>query len=648
MKKQLLIVGVLAYSFASTNLFAQKKEKQTEQIESLDEVVVTATKFNLQKENTGKVIHVISQKQLQSNAGKTVIDLINTVAGIDVKGVNTNLTEPRSINIRGGRARQVLVLIDGVPVTDQSAINQEFDMRLLAINQIEKIEILKGASSALYGSGAAAAVINVILKKASNKIISGSFETIFGTNNTAKTSNSNLSDRNQNLNLNGTLGKFNFLGSYSLTGLDGMSSAKSNTNTNYENDAYNSANGLFKLGYRVNDQLSLTAFFNYDEFKYDFDAGAFSDSDVNTGSQEQLRVGFQSNYTYKKGVFNILASKNKVQRSFNQFNSFSNTLDNYQFNGNSINLDFVHKYELTHKLQLITGVNYQEHSNSTVTPFATIDKEVANFNTVDPYASLVYVLDFRLSANIGGRYNMHNVYGNQFVYDSNLAYMIFNNKKTKLKLFTSYSTAFIAPSLYQLYDGFSGNIDLNPETNETFEFGFDVNYQDWLQFDVVYFDRKETNAIIYDNASFSYANGSSDANGIELNTRVIPTSFLTINASYTYIDRDKFEDFNDYIPADKFITDLEITPFKNAIFNVAYRHVGERSIFDRYGSFTTAGNDVILDSYNVVDFTTNYKFLENTVTLYAAVTNFLNEDFDDILGFSTRGRNYKVGVRLNF
>ncbi|WP_299052662.1 TonB-dependent siderophore receptor [uncultured Polaribacter sp.] len=648
MKKQLLIVGVLACSFASTNLFAQKKEKQTEQVESLDEVVVTATKFNLKKENTGKVIHVISQKQLQSNAGKTVIDLINTVAGIDVKGVNTNLTEPRSINIRGGRARQVLVLIDGVPVTDQSAINQEFDMRLLAINQIEKIEILKGASSALYGSGAAAAVINVILKKASNKIISGSFETSLGTNNSAKTSNSNLSDRNQNLNLNGTLGKFNFLGSYSLTGLDGMSSAKSTTNTNYENDAYNSANGLFKLGYRVNDQLSLTAFLNYDEFQYDFDAGAFSDSDVNTGSQEQLRVGFQSNYTYKKGVFNILASKNKVQRSFNQFNSFSNTLDNYQFNGNSINLDFVHKYELSNKLQLITGVNYQEHSNSTVTPFATIDKEVANFNTVDPYASLVYVLDFGLSANIGGRYNMHNVYGNQFVYDGNLAYTIFKNKKTKLKLFTSYSTAFIAPSLYQLYDGFSGNIDLNPETNETFEFGFDINYQDWLQFDAVYFDRKETNAIIYDNASFSYANGSSDANGIELNTRVIPTSFLTINASYTYIDRDKFEDFNDYIPAHKFVTDLEITPFKNAIFNVVYRHVGERSIFDRYGSFTTAGNNVILDSFNVVDFTTNYKFLENTVNLYAAVTNLLNEDFDDILGFSTRGRNYKVGVRLNF
>merc|ERR1712194_834696 len=100
-------------------------------------------------------------------AGKNVIEILNNVVGIDVRGIASNASEPRSIYIRGGRSRQVLVLIDGVPVTDQSAINQEFDLRLLSTNQIESIEILKGASSTLYGSGAATAVINVILKKAS-------------------------------------------------------------------------------------------------------------------------------------------------------------------------------------------------------------------------------------------------------------------------------------------------------------------------------------------------------------------------------------------------------------------------------------------------------------------------------------------------
>ena len=648
MNKQLLIVSVLACSIVSTNLFAQKNVAQKENVEMLNEVVVTATKFNLKKENTGKVIHVITQKQLQQNAGKTVIEILNTIAGIDVKGVNANASEPRSINIRGGRSRQVLVLIDGVPVTDQSAINQEFDLRLLAVNQIESIEILKGASSTFYGSGAATAVINVILKKASKDRIFGSFETSFGTNNSTKSSNSGLADKNQNINLNGTLGNFNFLASFSITGVDGMSSAKSTTNTVFENDSFYSKNALLKLGYKINDKVNITSFLNYDTFEYDFDAAAFSDSEVNMGDQEQFRVGIRPNYTYNKGELYMLASINSVKRNFNSFNAFSNTLDSYQYNGESINLDLVNKYEFSNQFQLITGVNYQEHSNNTVTPFATIEKDIANFNTLDPYASVVYISDYGLSANIGGRLNMHNVYGNQFVYDGNLAYSLLNSKETSVKLLTSYSTAFIAPSLYQLYDGYSGNIDLNPETNETFEAGFDASYKDWIQFDVVYFNRKEVDAIIYNNTTYSYGNSSSDASGLELNLRVAATSFLSLNSSYTYIDSNNLEDFNDYIPANKFVTGIDITPFENAFLNFTYRNVGERTIFDRYGSFGTLGDDVILEEYQVLDLMANYKVLEDTVTFFIAATNLLNEDYDDIFGYETRGRNYKVGVRLQF
>jgi vitamin B12 transporter len=647
MKKQLLIVGVLAYSFVSTNLFSQKKQVKKAKVETLDEVVVTATKFSLKKENTGKVINKITQKQLQQNAGKSIIEILNTVAGIDVRGVNANASEPRSINIRGGRSRQVLVLIDGVPVTDQSAINQEFDLRLLSINQIESIEILKGASSTLYGSGAATGVINIILKKASKDKITGSFETSLGTNNTAKVSGSGLSDKNQNVALSGTLGNFNFLSSFSITGVDGMSSAKG-AGFNDENDIFYSKNALVKLGYKVNSQFSLETFLNYDIFDYDFDGGAFSDNDVNKGNQEQFRFGIKPSFKYNKGQLYVLASVNEVKRNINQFNVFSNTLDNYQFTGRSIHVDLVNKYEFSKKIQLITGINYQEHSNQTETPFATIDKNIANFNTVDPYASVVYISDFGLSANLGGRLNMHNVYGNHLVYDGNLAYALLNNEDVSVKLLSSYSSAFIAPSLYQLYDGYAGNIDLKPESNTTFEAGFDVSYQDWVQFDAVYFNRKEEDAIIYDNSTFKYANGSSDANGFEVNTKITPLSFLTFNASYTYINKDNFEDFNDYIPENKFVASIDYTGLENAFFNLTFRNVGERTIFDRYGSFGTAGNDIVLESYKVLDFMTNYKVLGDTVTFFGAVTNFLNEDYDDIYGYSTRGRNFKVGVRFQF
>ena len=647
MKKQ-FIIGVMAFNLVSTTFFAQKKTSQKDKVETLQEVVVTATKFNLKKENTGKVIHKITKKELQQNAGKTVIEILNTISGIDIRGVNSNPTEPRSINIRGGRSRQVLILIDGVAVTDQSAINQEFDLRLIALNQIESIEILKGASSTLYGSGAATAVINIILNKASKNKISGSFETSVGSNNTASYSESMLSDRNQNININGSFGSFNFLGSFSLTGVDGMSSAKSSTNSEFENDAYYGKNGLLKLGYNFNKNITVGTFLNFDEFDYEFDGGAFSDSNQNSGNQKQFRVGIKPNLSYSKGQLYLLASVNSIKRSLNQFNTFSNTLDTYQFDGKSIFLDLVNKYEFSKQFQLITGINYQNHSNNSVTPFAIIDREIANFNTLDPYASLVYISNYGVSVNFGGRLNMHNVYGNQFVYDGNLAYSVLKDNTTTLKILSSYSTAFIAPSLYQLYDGYSGNIDLKPETNETFEAGFDLRYQDWLSLDVVYFNRNEVNAIIYDNTSYSYGNSSSDANGLEVNTKVDITSFLSMNASYTHINRNKLEDFNDYIPANKFVGGIDITLYNNAFINFTYRNVGERTIFDRYGSFGSAGEDVILENYQVLDFMTNYKLLGETVTLFAAVTNILNEDYDDIFGYSTRGRNYKVGVRFQF
>ena len=645
MKKQILIASVLASSLMSTNLFAQS---QNEQVEKLEEIVVTATKFNLKKENSGKVITKITSEQLKNNTGKTVIEILNTVAGIDVRGVNANPTEPRSMNIRGGRSRQVLVLIDGVPVTDQSAINQEFDLRLLATNQIESIEILKGASSTLYGSGAATAVINIILKNASTDSVSGSFETSLGTNNTANTLESAFSDKNQNVNLNGTLGRFNYLGSFSITGVDGMSAAKSNTTSIFENDSYYSKNGLLKLGYKMDAKLSIETFLNYDEFEYDFDSGAFSDSDVNTGSQEQFRVGIKPTYKYANAEVYLLASVNVVERDIEQFNSFSNTLDTYQFKGRSLHLDLVHKYEFSSNFQLITGLNYQEHSNHSVTPFAVIDKEIANFNTIDPYASFVYISDQGLSVNLGGLYNIHNVYGSQFVYDGNTAYNFQMNDDNSIKFLASYSTAFIAPSLYQLYDGFSGNIDLNPESNETIEAGFEYRFKNWFSLDAVYFKRTETDAIVYDNLTYKYQNGSSNANGFEVNSKISPSNYLNLTTSYTYIYKNNLEDFNDYIPKHKLVTTLEVKPSEQYFFSFTYRNVGARTIFDRYGSFGTAGSDVVLPKYQVMDFMTNYKLLEDTVTVFAAVTNLYNEAYDDILGFSTRGRNYKIGIRFQF
>ena len=109
MKKQLTFVAALAL-MASTSVFAQKSK---EKVIKLNEVVISATKFSLKKEKVGKVIHKITQQEIENNAGKTVLELLNAIPGIEIKGTNSVLGEVKGTYIRGGRNRQVLVLIDG-------------------------------------------------------------------------------------------------------------------------------------------------------------------------------------------------------------------------------------------------------------------------------------------------------------------------------------------------------------------------------------------------------------------------------------------------------------------------------------------------------------------------------------------------------
>ena len=486
MRKQLTIVSALAL-FASASVFAQKSQEKKI---NLDEVVISATKFKLNKEKVGKVITKITQQEIKNNAGKSVLELLNNVSGIEIKGLNSNSGDIKGNYIRGGRSRQVLVLIDGVPVNDPTGISQEFDLRLLSLNQIESIEVLKGASSTLYGSGAATGVINIILKKASKEEVSLSYEASLGTNNTANSSSLRLLDKNQNLSVRGTVDKFNYLGTINITATNGFSSAKSKTNQSFTNDAYSNKSGLLKLGYTVSNNVNVQTFLNFDEFEYQYDGGAYTDALENSGDQKQFRVGVKPTFNYENGNLFAIASFNKVKRGV-----AGNT-----YEGKSINLEVVNKYDFTTNFQLITGVNYQDHSNQTNSPWGNIDADLAKFNTIDAYASAVYTTDFSLTINAGGRLNKHSKYGSHFVYHINPSYNVYNTDTATLKLLTSYSTAYIAPSLYQLFSVY-GNLNLEPETNETFEFGFESTYKKWLEINTVFFNRTEDNAVIFKNLS---------------------------------------------------------------------------------------------------------------------------------------------------
>ena len=127
----------------------------------LDEVVITANRYSKKSSLTGKVITVITKEQLQQSGGKDLSQVLTEQAGIYIGGANSNPGKDKSIYLRGARVDHTLIAIDGVPVYDASGIGGNFDLRNISIANIERIEILKGSQSTLYGSDAIAGVINI-------------------------------------------------------------------------------------------------------------------------------------------------------------------------------------------------------------------------------------------------------------------------------------------------------------------------------------------------------------------------------------------------------------------------------------------------------------------------------------------------------
>jgi vitamin B12 transporter len=154
---------LLATLLSATVAFAQKDTIQTK---VLDEVVVTANKIEQKQSTTGKVITVITKEQIEKSTGKTVAQILNEQAGIVINGALSNPGAVQTIFMRGGAAGSTLVLMDGIPVNDPSQINNDFDLNFFSINDVERIEVCKGAQSTLYGSDAIAGVINIITTKA--------------------------------------------------------------------------------------------------------------------------------------------------------------------------------------------------------------------------------------------------------------------------------------------------------------------------------------------------------------------------------------------------------------------------------------------------------------------------------------------------
>src|SRR5690606_33899557 len=196
----------------------------------------------------------------------------------------------------------------------------------------------------------------------------------------------------------------------------------------------------------------------------------------------------------------------------------------------------------------------------------------------DPYANVVWVSDFGLNLNLGGRLNNHSEYGSHLTYNFNPSYTL-KFHGTYLKFLGSYSSSYIAPTLPQLFGAFGANPDLKPEENKTLEGGVEFK-NNQFRWSALYFNREEENFIDYmvgiETGQWMYTNVKDrfTVHGVELEASFEPTTNLLLTANYTFTEnRDKVVL---RIPKHKANAAINYQLLPTTALGLSYQYTGDR------------------------------------------------------------------------
>ncbi|MEO6720677.1 MAG: TonB-dependent receptor [Ferruginibacter sp.] len=627
----------------SSHLYAQQDSAK-----SLDELVVTATRTPIKQSQTGKVVSVIDQATLQRNAGKTLTEILNYQAGMYVNGANNTLGTNQDNYLRGSASGNTLILMDGIPVGDPSQINNSFDLNNLNPSQIERIEILKGAQSTLWGSDAVAGVINIITKKGGADKISPSASLSYGSYQTLRA----------NAGINGKLDKFTYNLNYNHVNSNGFSSAYDSTGSkNFDKDGFNQNNFQANLGYAFNNQFSVSGMSSYGKYKSDLDAGAFTDDKDFAGTNTSLvnTIGLvyktgKTNLSFTNTLVNAKRSLEDDSASVGGFAKFARGM----YKGNSFVSELFGSFGLTEKLSLVTGAqriaqntDQSYMSISSYGPFKTALGDSAKTTNYALYASLLLLNVKGFNAEVGARYNNHSIYGSNATYTFNPSYNIDDNTR----VFVNISSAYKVPSLYQLYSEY-GNKDLEPEKSNNYEAGvqtFSNNKKNSLR--IVGFKRDIRQLIVFytDPATYEskYINRDKQNDyGFEIESNIAIGKRGNWVNNITYVDGEgvtgdvKIKNFYRR-PNFTFNSILTVLPTEEITLMPSFRFIGSR-LKGLYDAGSTA-----MPQYYTVDFYAAYKFTKQ-VSAFVDFRNITNQQYFDIIGYNNRRSNFTVGVSANF
>ena len=600
MKHLLLLASSL--SFASPALAQERAVDET--------ITVVASGTAQPLSQTGQSISIISADEIAAVQGPDLTRVLERLPGVSLARSGP-LGSQTSLFVRGANSQQLVVTLDGVRLADVAAPSGGFDIGTLTSGGIDKIELLRGSNSVVWGSDAIGGVL--ALTSAQFDGVRAGIE--YGANDTL-TADATLGTQREGYGLTVSGGHVRSQGISAFAG-------------GTEADGFRQWHGALRGHADLTASLKLVAAGRYADSRVDFDGFppplyTFADTpEYQTTRQGSGRVGLD--YDSGSLALKLGAAYSDTRRDY--FDDAVSTAPNFATIGKSWRADFSGKADLAPQVTLNFG------ADSEWTRFSTSYDAEKTARLASAHLLLGYHAQ-RLHLSAGLRVDNHDRFGTHWTFGANGAVDLAEN----LRLRASYGQGFKAPTLYQLY-GYGGNLKLQPETSTAFEVGFEFGDRSTRHLAVTLFRRDSRNLIDYVYPAGYFNTGRTRAEGLEVEGGWALTAKLRARAAYSHLaatDRTTGKDLPRR-PQDLLSAGLDWeAPLAGLNLGADLRLAG--ASYDDRGNFTR------LDGYGLLTLRASLP-LNDRFELYGRVENVTNTRYRTVADYGTYGRSAFVGVR---
>lgn len=596
--------------------------------ENLEDITVTsATKSNQKIEDVTSNIDVITGEEIEERHYITVTEALNSLGGVEFTS-NGGLGQTTNLYLRGFDSKRLLVLIDGIRYNDVTSLSGA-SFEHLMVSDIAQIEVIKGAQSGIWGADASAGVVNIITKKAKKGLHFGASQE-FGSFATTK-SKADISYKNDSFYLKAT---------QSIVDTKGFSSVapRGSKLETLEDDGYNNKTTHLQAGFHINEtnKIDITHIINNSTTQADaYDNKTFSynpNSQYDVKSKTKLS-SINFNHIDSFNEVNIFAKKSTFSRYYPQSQYSPN------FDGTSKEYGLNSKIPYGENSFIVWGGEYKsfEHKNSINKKYNNKALFVTNSNS---FKGLLGNGTTTFTQSI--RQDNYNKFDNKTTGKIGIRYMEIEG----LTASANYGTGYNVPTLYHLFDPFSGNKELTAEDTQ----GYDVTlgYKD---FKVTYFDNSINDMIDYEskfdtNGTFiggGYKNisGKAKLKGVEVGYQTDIKEDTLLSLSYTRLDaKDTKGQELARRAKDTLKFSLDYYGIEDLHLGLNGRYIGER--FDRANR---QGQQT--GKYTIANATVDYK-VDKHMSLYGKVDNITDRYYQTVDGYSSSPRAVYAGMKISY